>query len=252
MPNSRFVAPFSESQLKAAAIVPKVAAFPSILGSLFIIQHVLRSKKRRGRVYHRILLLMSVNDLVYSFKAFISTWPQPRDTPDWLSYGSVGNAATCTAAGFLGHGSALTSIVYNLSLTIFFLMVVRYGWKESQIKKRVEFWLHFVPFLVGWSTATAGLFLKLFNAFGWTCWINSYPLGCTDNVDCERGDNAGIYRWVCQREGTTFYSRTRTYLTFPSLFSCHSNRLPVFPSPGGHFSMPNFGRVMHSYYYQWF
>lgn len=68
MPKSRFVAPFSDSQLKAAAIVPKVAAFPSILGSLFIVQHVLRSKKRRGRVYHRILLLMSANDFVYSIK----------------------------------------------------------------------------------------------------------------------------------------------------------------------------------------
>lgn len=49
---------------------------------------------------------------------------------------------------------------------------------------------------VGWSTAIAGIPLTLYNAFGWTCWINTYPLGCIDGETCERGDNAGIYRWV--------------------------------------------------------
>lgn len=193
MSRSRFTAPFSESQLKAAAIVPKVAAFPSILGSLFIVQHVLRSKKRRGRVYHRILLWMSVNDFIYAVKAFVSTWPQPKDSS--FAYGAAGTTATCSAAGFLGHGGSLTSICYNFSLTVFFLLVIRYGWKESQIKTRIEIWFHIIPFAVGWSTAIAGLFLELYNAFGWTCWINSFPSGCTYNVNCERGNNAGVYRY---------------------------------------------------------
>lgn len=187
-----FSPPFSERQLKAVAIAPKIAAFPSILGSLFIIQHVLLSKKRRGRVYHRILLLMSINDFIYSVKAFVSTWPIPEDT--LFVHGARGTTQTCTVTGFFGQGGSLTSIVYNGSLTLFFLLVVRYGWKEEYIKENVEPWLHAVPFAVGWSTAIAGLPLSLYNAFGWTCWINSYPFGCIDNVNCERGDYAGIYR----------------------------------------------------------
>jgi hypothetical protein len=192
MGGSSFTPPFSERQLKAVAIVPKLAAFPSILGSLFIIQHVLRSKERRNRVYHRILLFMGIHDFIHAIKAFVSTWPIPEGTS--FVYGARGNTATCTAAGFLGQGGSLTSIFYNGSLTLFFLLVVRYGWKEERIKRTVEPWLHIVPCAVGWSTAIAGIPLSLYNAFGWTCWINSYPFGCIDNVNCERGDNAGIYR----------------------------------------------------------
>ena len=193
MPNASD-APFSETQLKAVAIVPKFASFPSILGALFILQNVWRSPKRRSRVYHRILFGMSLHDVLYSIKAFVSTWPIPSDTPETVVYGALGTQETCVVAGFFGQGAALTSIFYNASLTVFFLLVVKYGYKEHVIRRKVELWLHVIPLLVGWGTAVAGLPLQLYNAFGWTCWINSYPLGCIDNVDCERGDNAGSQR----------------------------------------------------------
>ena len=188
-----FQPPFTAGQQKAIALVPKFFASPSIVGSIFIVQHVLRSPKRRQGVYHRILLLMSVHDFIYSVKAFMSTWPMPKDTP--FVYGASGNTATCTAAGFWGQGGALTSICYNGSLTLYFLLVVRYGWKEEYIKRKVEVWLHLIPIAIGWSTAIAGLPLLLYNAFGWTCWINTWPLGCQEEKgNCQRGFNAGIYR----------------------------------------------------------
>lgn len=194
MGNPRFTFPFTERQLKANALVPKFASVPAIAGSLFIVQHVLRSKKRRGRVYHRILLMMSAHDFLFSLKNFSSTWPIPKST---MIYGSSGTQATCTAAGFLGHGSALTSICYNFSLTLFFVLVVRFGWKDERIRSsHVELFLHGIPMLIGWSTAIAGLPLKLYNPLGWTCWINTSPPGCIDNETCLRGDNAGIYRYV--------------------------------------------------------
>jgi hypothetical protein len=187
-----FTPPFSERQQKAIALAPKFFAFPSIVGSFFIVQHVLRSKKRRGGVYHRILLLMSFQDLIYGIKAFVSTWPMPEDTP--FAHGAKGTTATCVVAGLFGHGGSLTSIFYNGSLTLYFLLVVRYGWKERRIKEKMELWLHAIPMAAGWSTAIAGVPLDLYNAFGWTCWINTYPIGCVDGVTCERGDNAGVYR----------------------------------------------------------
>ena len=192
MGRSRFLPPFSDSQLKAVAIVPKFASFPSIVGSVFLVQHILKSSKRRGHVYHRILLLMSVHDVIYSLKAFVSTWPIPKGTP--FVYGAAGTTETCTVAGFFGQAGSLTSIFYNGSLTVFFVLAVHVKMKDEEIKKKFEVWLHGIPMVVGWSTAVAGLFLKLYNAFGWTCWINSYPFGCIDNETCERGDNAGIYR----------------------------------------------------------
>ena len=187
-----FTPPFSERQQKAIALAPKFFAFPSIVGAFFIVHHVLRSEKRRKGVYHRILLLMSCHDLIYSIKAFVSTWPMPEDTP--FVYGARGSTATCVVAGFFGHGGSLTSIFYNGSLTLYFLLVVRFGWKEERIKRRMEFFLHAVPIAIGWSTAIAGVPLDLYNAFGWTCWINTYPFGCVDGETCARGTNAAIYR----------------------------------------------------------
>ena len=202
MGNPRFTFPFTERQLRANALVPKFASVPAIVGSVFIIQHVIKNKKRRGRVYHRILLMMSIHDLIFSFKNFASTWPIPKSE---FVYGSSGNVATCTAAAFIGHGSALTSICYNFSLTAFFVFVVRFGWKEERIKKYVEPLLHCIPILVGWSTAVAGIPLKLYNPLGWTCWINTFPPGCIDNETCLRGDNAGIYRYVILDASTLLY-----------------------------------------------
>jgi hypothetical protein len=70
--SSKFTQPFTENQLKTFVLLPKVTAAPSLLACAYIIQHVLRSKKRRGRVYDRILLLMSLNDFIFALKTFFS------------------------------------------------------------------------------------------------------------------------------------------------------------------------------------
>jgi len=187
-------------QQKALAIIPKILSVPSWLGSTFIVQHVLRSPKRRKRVYHRILLLMCCMDWIFSIWTFISTWPIPADTPG--VFGARGTTGTCTAAGFIGHGAGLSSIVFNGSLTLFFLLTVRFGWSEERTKRRIEPWVHIVPLSIGWGTAIAGLPLLLYNSFGLNCWIAPYPFGCKDSsrygeeATCTRGDNAWIYRWA--------------------------------------------------------
>ena len=57
--------------------------------------------------------------------------------------------------------------------------------------------------LFGVSTSIAGLALKLFNNANAWCWIAHHPPDCTESYrspggkgNCERGDNAGVYRWA--------------------------------------------------------
>ena len=66
----------NEAQLKAIAIVPKIPAGLSIIGSAFIAYLVIRNpKKEVWTPYHRILLSMSLCDVCSSIAHFLSTWP---------------------------------------------------------------------------------------------------------------------------------------------------------------------------------
>ena len=192
----RFTPPFTLTQQKVIAIVPKVTAIPSVLGSCYIIFDVLRHPQNRCRVYHRILLAMSAMDCLFAIKCFMSTWPIPEQTP--LVWGNRGNFNTCSAWGFLGHGASLTSAMYSCSLACYFTLTIAFSVREHQFQKQgIEIMLHLIPWLIGWSTAIAGLPLEIYNPTGWTCWIGTYPPGCGEtSYPCQRGDErVNIYRW---------------------------------------------------------
>ncbi|CAJ1953969.1 unnamed protein product [Cylindrotheca closterium] len=192
-PNSKYLPPFSLEQQMVLALVPKITAIPSIVGSVYIVQHVLRSSKRRQRTYHRLLAAMSTMDFIYAIKTFVSTWPNPEGT----GYLASGTTETCEAAAVLGHGGSLSSILYNGSLTLYYLLTIAFSWRLDKIK-RIEPFLHGLPLVIGWSTAFATLPMNLMNPIGWTCWIGSFPVSCIVNpdIECTRGENSSIYRWV--------------------------------------------------------
>jgi hypothetical protein len=90
---------FSESQIIALALAPKVTGFLSMVGSFWIIVEVLMDDLKRTNVYHRLLLGLSSSDFIFSIFMFASTWPIPSDTPDiaW----AIGNERTCKVQGFV-------------------------------------------------------------------------------------------------------------------------------------------------------
>uniref|UniRef100_A0A7S4SJ42 G-protein coupled receptors family 1 profile domain-containing protein n=1 Tax=Ditylum brightwellii TaxID=49249 RepID=A0A7S4SJ42_9STRA len=91
--------------------------------------------------------------------------------------------------------------MYNAMLSIYYLLTVRYGWKENQLKK-LEKYFFGIPIVFGLATAVAGVALKLFNNANLWCWISPLPLTCRGSLfnnginDCERGNNASLYRFL--------------------------------------------------------
>ena len=136
-------------------------------------------------------------DFLYSIKTFMSTWIVPKETGSW---GASGSLESCEAFGFIGHGSALSSAMYNASLAIYFALTIAFSCKERDISGTyIEYCLHLVPLLTGWGTAIVGLPLDFYNSIGWTCWIAPYPLGCGSELyPCTRSDpqTVNISRWV--------------------------------------------------------
>ena len=220
------MAPFNgiptHSQQVALALIPKFAAGVSIVGSSYIVFDVVRhmrnrcvcccgsragskanqdGPRRRSDTYHRLLLAMSICDLMMSGGIFMSTWPMPREVPN--VWGNVGTTQTCTAQGFFEQ-FGVSTVMYSASLSIYYLITIRSGRSASSRARirRLEPYLHAVPLSFGLATAVAGLFLRAYNYGLWDCWIAPYPPGCKESwrnggtTDCVRGDNASLYQWL--------------------------------------------------------
>jgi len=106
---------------------------------------------------------------------FLGTWLVPRRTEG--QYGPVfmaaGNDATCNLSGFFTQ-FAVCSPLYNGTLALYYLLMIRFGWKEDRIHK-MEWLLHGLPISFAFVTAVTGLALDLYGSVEWLCWIHPSP-----------------------------------------------------------------------------
>jgi len=130
----------------------------------------------------------------------------PSDTP--YVHGPKGNTRTCAAQGFFLQ-FAIAAPLYNASLALYYLLMIRHGWSERRLKK-LRWPIQIGVLTFGLGTAVSGLFLTLYNNALLWCWQASYPPGCVDSssagagpsgqqegTTCTRGDNANtIYRFA--------------------------------------------------------
>ena len=149
-------------------------SIPSLIGACYIIQHVSRSPARRRGTFGRILLGMSIMDCCFAIYTLVS--PLTRHAH-----------ASCQAFGFIGQGARLSTVLYNGSLAFYYLLTIRYGWKERDFRRpwyldsfRVSFlnWerlMHIVPNLLGWGSAIVALCLELYNPTVIGCVIARTP-----------------------------------------------------------------------------
>jgi hypothetical protein len=198
------MAPFNgiptHSQQVVLALMPKLAATLSIAGSGYIVFDCFRRRRKTKdqNTYHRLMIGLSLCDLLMSTGLFTSTWPMPKETPH--VWGAVGTVESCEAIGFLEQAGVIATM-YNGSLSTYYLLRIRYGWTSSQIS-RVEPWMHAIPLIFGLATMIASLKLNLFNSGLFDCWIAPFPQGCQESwrnngeTTCERGDNSSLYQWL--------------------------------------------------------
>jgi hypothetical protein len=192
----------NHAQHMAAVLCPKFTPIASIVGSSLIIRDVILLIKNRSddlSTRHRLLAGMSICDILSSSAWFLTSWPIPEDTPFVLW--NIGTKQTCSAQGFFVQ-LAIGTVLYNACLAMYYLLVIRYGWKNEYIGKHVEPWMHFVVVGFALSTGVAGLALNVFNSNGYICTISSYPRFCNESsfenkgsTNCIRGAYANVY-WV--------------------------------------------------------
>ncbi len=155
----------SRVQLAFLALVPKVTGGISVISSSSVIADVLRDARKRRTTYHRLVLGISVSDAVSSLAFFLGTWPMPQGS----SWGAVGNVYTCDVIGFVGQAGTTGTYLYNVVLSTYYLLMLKYRWETSRLK-RVEPLLHAFALITSWSIATFMLSKKIYGGAVYVCW----------------------------------------------------------------------------------
>lgn len=161
----------NEAQKVSLAVAVKCTSILSILGSIFIAQEIIRHPKKRKTVYHRLILALSLSDISVSSACFVGSWGIPKNTAGIFM--PLGNEITCKMQGFLIQ-LGMTTPFYNASLSLYYLLIINYGYKEKDVLK-IEPLFHLVPLLWGFGTAILGLAWDQYHNSNLWCWISSTP-----------------------------------------------------------------------------
>lgn len=173
----------------------------SIIGSLTICMKICQSDHWRdtlSKTKHRLLLGMSIMDILNSIAYAFAAYPIPEDAPSTNNvYGNKGNTSTCEAQGFfiqLGFSVPL----YSCALCVYFLLVIQFGKTNTYISKIYEPVMHSVAILYPLITSCVGLALDLYNSNNTMCWIEPYPYKCEfkNDVPCSRGIHSYRYQYI--------------------------------------------------------
>jgi len=124
---------------------------------------IFRSKDRLTSVYHRLVLGMSIGDIIWSLAGSTFQVMAPSEM-NYMIWSAQGNQATCDALGFMVSISATTGILYSCSINIHCLASVKYNMSEEYLASRLEKFLHGVPIACALVRGITLLVMKNFNA----------------------------------------------------------------------------------------
>lgn len=184
-----FVSSFEEwknGPSKTTAIVRSSAAIVTTALSLLLIWIIMGSRDHWRTTYHRLLLGMSSSDILISCGQTTFGALAPREL-GYFVWNAHGNQSMCTAVGFAAVLGGSMTLLYNCSLNLYHLALVRYGTTPAYIETRVEPWLHAVPIIYGLAMGVAGVAMGALNPdlYG-ECFIGGYdPLHCEGYDDGE-------------------------------------------------------------------
>eukprot|EP00979_Chaetoceros_neogracilis_P017690 scaffold10266_cov294-Chaetoceros_neogracile.AAC.10 len=194
-----FIFPDKIDESRSTSITQIVTASISFISSIAIIFMIHRSYVGLSSTFHRLLLGLSIADILSSFWMMLSTLLSPTDTSGYV-WNPRGNVNSCDAQGFFLFLGIMGAPLYNCSLCFYYLAIVKFNKKDTFIREKIEPYLHAVPILVSLTGAITILAKTSFNANISYCWINEeYPYcgvqsnnGTEVDVQCERGKDAKI------------------------------------------------------------
>ncbi|GFH56978.1 hypothetical protein CTEN210_13454 [Chaetoceros tenuissimus] len=102
---------------------------------------------------------------------------------------AIGSVASCDIQGFFMYLGGIGSLLYNTTLSIYYMSLIQFSMSEINFKKKVEPWCHLIANITPIAIGIYLLINEEFNFAGKTCYIAAAPREClhNDEIDCERG-----------------------------------------------------------------
>ena len=166
-------------------MIPMASGLASMIGSSTIIATILRSSQKLANPYRRIIFGMSCFDVLQSLSFVMIIFKTDPAGKSWLA---LGNQISCHLFGFfkfVGHNGTL---LYSLSLNIFYLCLVKYHVKRENFCHRIEPFLHGVP--IAWAFTSASYIVATGHlnpsvALNQECFIFPYPVNCLRDANTQ-------------------------------------------------------------------
>lgn len=184
----------SPGQYYGLVAVAATSSIASLVGSTAIIY---RSCRSLDRLYDRILMTLSIADVLFSITNLVHPYLLPEDTPGLLF--AVGNTTTCSFAGFSMTTLPLFITSCNCVLSLYFYLLVCRPWREEINSQRFQVPALIGAFVISVGTGIAGIVTESYNpsALMHVCYFNDFPQDCSDDpeVECIRGEIGDKVGW---------------------------------------------------------
>jgi hypothetical protein len=187
--NEEVEAWLNSSERRAIEIIARSVGIFTVLGAGYIIQDITKDAERRKRTKNRIMLVMSICDLM---TAFCGSVIGTTMVPEWTGVpGAMGNQLTCDIQGFFAYASGLASGMFNVSLALCYLLMVRHKYSDERLHGLEPYFLY-TPLVLSIMLAIPGFPFRIYNFYGtYSCHVNASPLNCDQAqspIECERGE----------------------------------------------------------------
>ena len=186
----------TRNEIKTYVIIQRITGSVSVIASTCLAAHILRSHDGLSTTYHRLVFGLSVADISSSLAHALSSTMVPKELKYFVPY-AQGNTATCDAQGFLVFAGTGVASVYNCSICLYYLSIIRYNKKDAYIRSKLEPWFHGISIIIPFVISFVLLAMKGQN-FGKTmCFVGpNYPPHC---IGYESGDTPNGFSIPCGR-----------------------------------------------------
>ncbi len=186
------------------SFIRPMAGSISLISSAAIIYHIFKSHYGFSTTYHRLMLGLSVADILSSCAHVISAVSVPEEMR-YLYPHANGTTGSCTFRSIILIFGSIAGVLYNCSICMRYLAIIRYNKKDCYIKEKLEFWFHGISFIVPLVINIILGSQKIFNNAGRKgtfCFAHEYnpphcigygngstPPGDDFHIPCGRGEN---------------------------------------------------------------
>ena len=123
------------------------------------------SSRGTTNTYHRLVMLISISDIITSLMLYFHVLLVPSSEVEktnllWAKYGTQ---QTCTVVGSFSAWSFLCTSFLHGVLSIYFLCIVKYGWKQFEITRYIEIPSMIIIGIVPIAVAIVGVVYQTYN-----------------------------------------------------------------------------------------